>query len=143
MPARFRIFDHPEGGADRYFIVDSRPYSHSYPRGPWRGAVSMNSQPYHPSYGIGLHIEMDARDWANAVSKRFRNWGKRVYLDDLPPETAHCCISFVRDCFDESDPRHKTLSEFLQTSGRTPHIVSQACCTPSAAKIIRTLLKES
>jgi len=145
MPARFRLFDHPEGGADRYFLVDSRPYSVREHRGPWRVALSFNRVPYHPSCGIGLHVELDARDWGNALVHRFRNWGKRIKLDDMgedAKDAAHCAINFVQECFEEESRTYRQLAEFLKSTGRAKDIVAQAHADPRAARILRTLLKE-
>lgn len=145
MPARFRLFDNPDGGADRYFIVDSRPLPdlQGDPYGPWRNAMSMNSMPYHPQMGIGLSTQLDARAWGHAITKRFRNWGKRIKLDDLPPDAAHCSIRFVQSCFDLDDRRYKKLGAFLAEVGRHQDIVGLAHQHPQVSRILRTLLKES
>lgn len=147
MPARFRLFDSgPDKGADRFFIVDSRPYSPNYPRGPWRMAISFNREPYHPQ-GIGMTVELDAAAWGNALTHYFRNWGRRIKLEDLieldSPSGAYLVIDFVGDMLDEESPEHRAISEFL--AGRAiydPDIVHQVRSNPKVARILRQLLRE-
>jgi hypothetical protein len=145
MPARFRLFDSgPDKSSDRYFLVDARSYSPEGPWGPWRAALSFNRVPYHPSCGIGLHVELDARDWGNACAHYFRNWGKRITLDDMGPcatDAAHCAIGFVRERLDEKSVSHKRLTEFLTRTGRAADIVTQARQDPKVARILKTLLR--
>lgn len=145
MPARFRLFDSgPSKGADRYFLVDSRPFAPKEEhRGPWRMALSFNKIPYHPAYGIGLHVELDGKDWANARWYRFRNWGKRIKLDDMDEDASdavYCAIGFVRECLDEGSPDRAALAAFLAEKGRAGDLVAQVRANRHIERILHELL---
>lgn len=142
MPARFRIYDDErKGGADRYFVIDSVPCSrlgcecrgHS----PTRSALSMNGEPYHPQ-GIGQHVEIDSASWANACSKRFSNWGKRITLKELPPAAQHAALDFIADCLDKErgDDVRAFLSERPIHEDHLPALSEQ----PKLLRLLRTVL---
>jgi hypothetical protein len=138
MPARFRIYDDGgKGGADRYFVVDSRPYAHDAPRGPWRGALSMNSEPYHPQ-GIGLHIELDVRDWGANLVSRFRRWGRRITLEALPPSAQYAALDFIADSL--GDGPGDALREFLRGRAKYDDHVSSVLSNPRLCRTLRTIL---
>lgn len=142
MPARFRLFDSgPDKGADRYFLVDSRPYSPEYPRGPWRAALSFNKVPYHPSYGIGLSVELDSRDWGQARMRYFRNWGKRIKLDDMDARDAvYCAVDFVCERLDEGSADRAALAAFLAENGRSDDLLAQVHANRHIERILHQLL---
>jgi hypothetical protein len=85
VPHRFRLFDNGGRSADRYTLIDARPYAHGE-RGAWRAYLAMNECPTHPQRGIGLTGDLDARSWAACVSRRFRHLGRRIAVSDLPDE---------------------------------------------------------
>lgn len=139
MPARFRIYDSDgKVGADRYFVVDSRPYAHDAPHGPWRSALSMNSRPHHPQ-GIGLCVELDARDWSASRTSRFRRWGRRVTLEALPASAQYAALDFVADSLGDG-PAGDALREFL--CGRPEHDnhVPSLLGDPHLCRVLRAIL---
>ena len=149
MPARFRIFDSgPDKGSDRYFVVDSKPFTTSREhRGPHRSALSMNRMPYHPQMGVGQHVELDAESWYGNAAKRVRNWGVRVKLDDLTPDAAYSAVDFIAECLDEGSDDRKALSEFLKTnhsgsgwSPGTPTLVANAHKDPRVSRVLEQVL---
>lgn len=77
MPAHFRLWDNGGRTADRYTIMDARPYPPKEYPGPWRYGVNFSENPYHPQ-GVGMGVEMDSRDWAANFRDNFRSWGKRL-----------------------------------------------------------------
>lgn len=152
MPARFRLYeDKKTKSSDRYFIVDSRPTDpHDRYPGPWRNALSMNGVPYHPSHGIGMHTQLDSRDWHGNARERFRNWGVRITLEDLSDDAAYCAIDFVADCFEEKSDEHETLKAFLKANhpggswcpgGKD--IVANAHKNAKVARLLRQILRAS
>ena len=105
MPARFRLFDAGDEIGDRYTLIDSEPYAHDHPVGPCRSYLRFNNNPYHPTYGIGMHGKFSAGAWANCCSNRFRHLGKRIKGKDLPNEkTKELVMQFLKAA--EAKPHH-------------------------------------
>lgn len=118
MPARFRIYDDGgKGGADRYFLVDSKPVpiareqQHYYGPYVFHG-ISFNSIPFHPSYGIGLTVELNAKDWHACANIRFRNWGKRIAGNDLPPDGQKLVLQFMKDSEATEAQIHTAMTKY-------------------------------
>ncbi len=92
MIERFRIYDLDEPG-DRYTIVDRVPV---HIRGQAvRFYFGMDARPFHPQ-GIGQHGEFIEQDWRACSGVRFRNLGKRIKLEELPPEALRAARQFIR-----------------------------------------------
>lgn len=101
-PRWVRIWDSGPETNDRYTVV----YTGRYPKG--RGLfrayqyVGMNSQPFHPSYGVCQHGESGEiidcpHGWAEQVGRKCRHnpeLGRRIQFQDLPPD---CRAVVVRD----------------------------------------------
>lgn len=73
MPARFRLFERKGGIGDRYTLIDAKDQVY----------ISFNSQPWHPTYGIGITSDISARTWAEWGRTLFRSLGTRMGLEDL------------------------------------------------------------
>lgn len=92
MIERFRVYDTGEPG-DRYTIVDRLPVKI---RGQnIRLYLGMSARPFHPQ-GIGQHGELDETAWCALRDFRFRSLGKRIKLEDLPPEALRAAKQFIR-----------------------------------------------
>lgn len=89
---RFRVYDMGEPG-DRYTIVDRIPVQIGGQ--DIRFYFGMNARPFHPQ-GIGQHGEFDETAWYALRDYRFRNLGKRIKLEDLPPEALRAAKQFIR-----------------------------------------------
>lgn len=92
MIERFRVYD-LGGPGDRYTVVDRIPVRiHDQ---DIRFYFGMNAHPFHPQ-GIGQHGEFNEQNWRECSRVRFRNLGKRIKLEDLPPEALRAAKQFIR-----------------------------------------------
>jgi hypothetical protein len=95
-----------------------------------------------------MTVELDASSWGNALTHYFRNWGKRIKLEDLialdSPSGAYLVVDFVMGRFDEDTKEHAALREFLreQHGGRYDRaIVNKIRANPRVARVLRQLLR--
>lgn len=109
MPARFRIYDNGEQG-DRYFLVDSKPLR--YDGELWWDAISFNETPFHPSIGIGITTQLQAKDYYSSGSAR--RWGKRIAGNDLPPDANKLVKQFIRDCEGSDASMHTAMTLYAK-----------------------------
>lgn len=79
------IYD-SKGSGDRYTVI-YRSVTDDGQGGRWLGLRSMNSQPQHPQYGIGMYCEYRAHEIA---AFRYREHHKACRWTDLPDEVRAC-----------------------------------------------------
>ena len=73
MPSRFRLFEKVGAVGDRFTLIDASDKTY----------ISFNEQPWHPTYGIGITSEADARTWGFWGSTYYRTLGRRLGLEDM------------------------------------------------------------
>lgn len=89
--SRFRVYD-VGGPGDRYTIVDRAPVRIRSQN--IRFYLGMDAHPFHPQ-GIGQHGEFNETNWRECSRVRFRNLGKRIKLEELPPEALRAARQFI------------------------------------------------
>lgn len=103
VPKLMRVFDNGGRTADRYTVQFTGRYGQK--TGGERWFLNMNSCPYHPQYGIGMHAGYSARVHGYDVAHSAPD-GKRIRFRDLPPDCQRAAMSdylYLWDLAEEHD----------------------------------------
>lgn len=120
VPKYIRCYDNGGESLDRYTCVYTGRYAGKLPG--WCQYVGMNSQPFHPTYGIGMHGEhdrmIDVNEWGFSPPIGGKcHLGVRIAFRDLPEDCQALVVSDYCDLWDlglPAPPEGMTVREWIE-----------------------------